>query len=75
MLMPIPSTHSSSHGHLGLVMPDADYLALTGIAFQLPAHPSDAPVISAGTTQFVISKLVHVYKAEIAELTLASVRS
>jgi len=68
----IPSTCSGgSHGHLGLVMPTADYFTLTGVAFQLPAHPGDNPILLASATQFVLSKLVHVFKAELAELTLA----
>jgi len=62
----------SSHGHLGLVMPAANYLQLTGVAFQLPLHPGDAPIILTGATQFVISEPVHIFKAKIAKLTLAA---
>ncbi len=37
----IPSTRGGGgHGHLGLIMPAAEYLVVTGVAFQLPAHPS-----------------------------------
>jgi len=45
----IPSTcRGGSHGHLGLVMPVAEYIIDTGVAFQLPAHPRPVPIHAAG---------------------------
>lgn len=37
-------------GHLALVMPNADYLARTGVAFVPPAHPGGLPIHAAGAT-------------------------
>jgi len=69
----IPSTHGGGdRSHLGLVMTTADYLTLASIAFQLPAHPGDAPIVLAGANQFVLSELVCVFKAELAKLTLTA---
>jgi len=69
----IPSTHGGgAPGHLGLVMTTANYLTLAGVAFQLPAHPGDAPIVPADADQFVLSKLVRVFKAELAKLTLTA---
>jgi hypothetical protein len=46
-----------NHGHLALVMPDADYLALAGEAFIIPQqafiipqHPGILPIHAQGTT-------------------------
>lgn len=45
-----------AHGYLALLMPDADYLALTNIAFVAPVHPGDTPIHAAGATQPQISE-------------------
>jgi hypothetical protein len=39
-----------NHGHLALVMPDADYLALAGETFIVPQHPGILPIHAQGTT-------------------------
>jgi len=49
----VPSTcRGSSHGHLSLVMPVAEYLIISGTTFQLLAHPGPVPIhaSSANTT-------------------------
>lgn len=69
----IPSTYGGgTHGHLGLVMTTADYLTLASIAFLLPAHLGDAPIVPAGADQLVANKIVSVFKAELAKLTLTA---
>jgi len=69
----IPSTcGGGTHGHLGLVMTTADYQTTASITFLLPAHPGDAPVVPAGADQLVANEIVCVFKAELAELTLAA---
>jgi len=69
----IPSTHGGgTHGHLGLVMTTVDYQTISAITFLLPAHPGDAPVVPAGADQLVANKIVRVFKAELAKLTLAA---
>jgi len=69
----IPSTRGGgNHGHLGFVIPAVEYLALAGTPFTLPAHPGDTPNITdPRATQYIIAEEVRVFKATIAELTLA----
>jgi len=69
----IPSTRGGgNHGHLGFVMPAAEYLTLAGTPFTLPPHPGDTPNITdPRATQYIIAEEVRVFKATIAELTLA----
>ena len=70
----IPSTRGGgNYGHLGLVMPAAEYLTLAGAAFTLPVHPGDTPTINdPKATQYIIAEEVRVFKTTIAELTLAA---
>lgn len=69
----IPSTRGGgAHGHLGLVMPAANYLALTGHAFMLPLHPGAAPVHAVGATAAQITETNRVFTATLAELTTAN---
>ena len=68
----IPSTQGSgNHGHLGFIMPAATYLALAGVAFQLPAHREDSPNLAATATQYQLAKGIRQYKTTIAKLALA----
>jgi len=68
----IPSTQGSgNHGHLGFIMPAADYLVLAGVAFQLPTHPGDSPNLAATATQYQLAEGIRHYKATIAKLSLA----
>jgi len=69
----IPSTRGGGgHGHLGLVMPVAEYMVITGVAFQLPAHPGQAPIHAPNATQFQIAETVRLFDAMLAELTTAT---
>ena len=69
----IPSTRGGGgHGHLGLVMPPADYLTLAGQAFDLPAHPGAAPAHAAGATQAQIAETIRLYNSTLLEISVAS---
>jgi len=69
----IPSTRGGGgHGHLGLVMPVGEYMVITGVAFQLPAHPGQAPIHAPNATQFQIAETVRLFDATLAELTTAT---
>jgi len=61
--------HSSSiHGHLGLVMPDANYAVITGVNFQLPAHPGPAPQHATGANAAACAETTHLYDTTLKEL-------
>ena len=48
----VPTTlGGGAHGHLGLALAPALYLAVTGVAFSTPAHPGAGPVIVNNATQ------------------------
>jgi len=57
----------NSHGHLSLVISLAKYPVLTGIAFQLLAHPGPAPIHATGATQFHIAKTSCLYEAKLVK--------
>jgi len=64
----------SGHGHdLGLVMPVAKYMVITGITFQLPVHPGQVPIHTPNATQFQIAKTMHLFDATLAELTTTTI--
>ena len=57
-----------SNGHLAVIMPNADYTALTGgTAFDVPTHPGAAPAIPAGATGPQITQLNHAYDRALDE--------
>jgi hypothetical protein len=56
---------SGNHGHLALVMPDADYLALAGEAFIIPQHPGILPIHAQGTTGAQITETNRQYDANL----------
>jgi hypothetical protein len=45
------------HGYLALVMPDAAYLALTNVAFVIPAYPGENPVHPPGANGPIITEI------------------
>lgn len=55
-----------ANGYLGLIMPQAQYLARTGgIAFIAPVHPGPAPVHAAGATQHQITETNRQYLQDV----------
>jgi hypothetical protein len=59
--MSIPShCGTGNHGHLTIVMDDAEYLALTGTAFEIPLHPgANPPTLSGGTAPQITENNMH----------------
>jgi hypothetical protein len=55
-----------NHGHLALVMPHADYLALAGQVFTIPQHPGNLPVHAVGATSPQITETNRQYDANLA---------
>ena len=69
----IPSTRGGGgHGHLGLVMPAAEYMVVTGVAFQLPAHPGPGPVHIGAPNAATRQETIRAYDANLKELMLAT---
>ncbi len=63
------------HGHLGLIMPAAAYLLLTGVAWQDPANPGALTVV-AHTTAVQIATMTATHKDEmIAHRTFQKVEA
>ncbi len=69
----VPSTRGGSrHGHLGLVMPAAEYLITTGVNFQLPVHPGPAPIYATSANAAVWAEATRIYDAMLKELATAT---
>jgi len=57
--------------HLGLVMPDAAYMTLAGVQFQLPTHPGPAPQHATGANAAARTETTHLYETTLKELATA----
>ncbi len=69
----IPSTHGGSvHSHLGLVMSHAEYTAVAGVNFQLPAHPGPAPIHATSANAAAHTETTCLYEATLKELSTAT---
>jgi len=69
----IPSTcRGGGHGHLGLIMPAAEYMVVTGSAFQLPAQPGPGPVHISAPNAATCQETICAYDANLKELMLAT---
>ena len=55
------------HGHMAMLLTEADYVARTGVAFLVPEHPGPAPVPPANATAAQIAEALRVYNAAIAD--------
>jgi hypothetical protein len=65
----VPSTRGGGlHGHLAMVMSDADYLACAGVAFATPVHPGPPPPPVGAVAAIAIA--LRTYTEEIADITL-----
>ena len=53
-------------------MPAAEYLVVTGVAFQLPAHPGPAPVYPTGANAAVRQEAIRLYDTTLKELAIAT---
>ena len=58
----VPSTlGGGQHGHLAIVMPPADYLALAAVPYDVPIHPGPQPAHPAGATAAQITEANRLY--------------
>ena len=61
----VPSVSGGgAHGHLGIVLSDAQYTALTGVAYNPPVDPGPTPTIPPGTTGPQIAAIERQFKEE-----------
>lgn len=56
-----------NHGHLGMVMTNAAYTALTGVIFIIPNHPGNAPVHLAGANQVTMNETIRMYQVHVQQ--------
>jgi len=69
--MAVTSTRGgAAHGHLALVMEDAEYATISAIPWINPVHPGLAPVIPPGATGPQITEINRQYKADLDEFLL-----
>jgi len=59
-----------THGHLAILLSDAEYLARTGVEFIIPVHPGIAPVAVAGATAAQIAEAIRAYNQAVTDVTL-----
>jgi hypothetical protein len=65
----VPSARGGGlHGHLALLLTNADYIARVGVAFAVPLHPGPPP-IAAGTAA-AIAVAIRAYTEALADVTL-----
>jgi len=61
-----------AHGHLALVMTDADYRAISinNVPFEIPIHPGDSPQHAPNATEFEMQETYQKFDAEIRDFHL-----
>lgn len=65
----VPSARGGGlHGHLAILLSDADYIARVGVAFVIPIHPGPTP--DAVGTAAAISVALRAYKDALDDVTL-----
>ena len=65
----VPSARSGgTHGHLAMVLNNADYVARVGVPFIVPVHP-DPPPVAVGTAA-AIAVALRTYNDHITDVTL-----
>ena len=58
------------HGHMALLLSDADYLARTGVSFDIPTHPGPAPPNPVGATAAQLAEGIRAYNQALADVSL-----
>ena len=62
----VPTTlGGGAHGHLGLMLGPATYLAITGHDYVIPANPGAQPVVPPGTTRHATDTLVRAHATDL----------
>jgi hypothetical protein len=65
----VPSSRGGGvHGHLAMLLSDADYLARAGVAFDVPVHPGPPPLPVGAAA--VIAVAIRTYTEALADVTL-----
>ena len=59
-----------THGHMAMLLSDAEYIARAGVPFVVPIHPGAAPDAAAGATAAQIAEAIRAYNQAIADVTL-----
>ena len=59
-----------THGHMAMLLSDAEYLARAGVPFIVPCHPGAAPDAAAGATAAQIAESIRLYNQTLADVTL-----
>jgi hypothetical protein len=71
--MAIDSTHGGgNHGHLAIVLPAAQFLAISGVAFDVPVHPGPLVPPPVAATAAQIAESNRQYTAALREFTIFS---
>ena len=55
------------HGHMAMRLSEADFVARTGVAFEIPEHPGPAPVHPANATAAQIAETLRLYNVAVAD--------
>ena len=65
----VPSARGGGlHGHLALLLSEADYIACVGVAFAIPVHPGPPP--AAVGTAAVVAVAIRIHTEQLADVTL-----
>jgi hypothetical protein len=59
-----------AHGHMAMLLSDAEYLVRAGVPFIVPRHPGAAPDAAAGATAAQIAEAICLYNQAVADVTL-----
>ncbi|KAI2503218.1 hypothetical protein MHU86_11241 [Fragilaria crotonensis] len=59
-----------THGHMAMLLSDAEYLVRAGVPFIVPRHPGAAPDAAAGATAAQIAEAIRQYNQAVADVTL-----
>jgi hypothetical protein len=59
-----------THGHMAMLLSDAEYIARARIPFIIPLHPGAAPDAAVGATAAQIAEAIRAYNQALADVTL-----
>lgn len=63
-----------NHGHMAMLLSEAEYIARTGVPFIIPVHPGAAPDATVGATAAQIAEAIRLYNQALTDVTLYSNR-
>lgn len=59
-----------THGHMAMLLSDAEYIARAGVPFLIPFHPGAAPDTAVNATAAQIAEAIRAYNQALADVTL-----